>query len=70
MTENEFLKHAIEHGITVKKIAKKYVVSCPFHKEETPSCTVDFNEGHFLCLGCGKSGSIRSLVQGFERKHG
>ena len=34
----------------------RFVVSCPFHAEETPSCCVDPEHQHFHCFGCGRDG--------------
>ena len=49
---------------------KKNVILCPFHKEKTPSCIVDFKNETYRCLSCGKTGTIRELVSlGYEAQN-
>jgi len=31
---------------------------CPFHKDTKPSLSVNLNDGHFHCFGCGEKGSV------------
>jgi len=35
---------------------------CPFHKEKTPSFTINENKENYRCFGCGKAGDIFSYV--------
>lgn len=37
-------------------------IRCPFHADNTPSCSVDTRTGGFNCLGCGKHGRFRELI--------
>ena len=39
---------------------------CPFHKEKTPSFTVNPARGLYHCFGCGKGGDVFSFVQEME----
>lgn len=36
---------------------------CPFHKEDTPSFSVNVNKNFFYCFGCGKGGNIFNFIQ-------
>ncbi len=36
----------------------RIAVRCPFHQENTPSCTIDFRKATFQCFGCGAKGYI------------
>lgn len=36
----------------------KAVVLCPFHREHTPSCMIDYQRMLWVCLGCGLGGSL------------
>jgi len=36
---------------------------CPFHKDDTPSFSVNFDKGIYHCFGCGAGGSLRSLCR-------
>ncbi len=45
----------------LKLVGKKYLGKCPFHKEKTPSFTVDPKTGEYYCFGCKASGSWEEL---------
>jgi len=36
---------------------------CPFHKEKTPSFSVDRKNNIFTCFGCGETGDVVTFVQ-------
>jgi len=38
------------------------MISCPFHVESTPSCSVSTIKGCFNCFGCDRKGSITDLL--------
>lgn len=40
----------------LKKAGRRYKGLCPFHKEKTPSFTVDPDSGLYYCFGCGAGG--------------
>src|SRR5205823_14285675 len=45
--------------VTPPKLAgKSYKGLCPFHREKTPSFTVDRGKGLFYCFGCGTCGDV------------
>ena len=35
---------------------------CPFHKEKTPSFSVDRKTNIFTCFGCGETGDVIAFV--------
>lgn len=39
---------------------------CPFHKEKTPSFSVDTENGLFYCFGCHKGGDLIQFLQEIE----
>ncbi|MDX9753177.1 MAG: DNA primase [bacterium] len=39
---------------------------CPFHKEKTPSFSVNPDQGFFHCFGCGKGGNVIDFVMSVE----
>ena len=39
---------------------------CPFHKEKTPSFTVNEDKGFYHCFGCGAHGSAFDFVMETE----
>lgn len=44
-------------------LKKRYAILCPFHKENTPSCTIDIKSNTFHCFGCGANGKIKLLSE-------
>ncbi len=46
----------------VKRSGKRYVALCPFHREKTPSFSIDVDKGLFYCFGCGKGGNLLTFV--------
>lgn len=69
----EYVKNQIKNNISIVDIAEKYGLSlkkkgdefwccCPFHKEKTPSFSVNPDKNSFCCLGCHESGDEFALV--------
>ncbi len=54
--------------VTPLKLAgKSYKGLCPFHREKSPSFTVDRGKGLFYCFGCGTGGDIFKFLTLTER---
>ena len=50
-------------GIKWKKTnSNNIVISCPFHEEKTPSCSININKQVFFCFGCHEGGNILKLL--------
>ncbi|MEE8525988.1 MAG: DNA primase, partial [Thermoanaerobaculia bacterium] len=47
----------------LKRAGKGYQGRCPFHKEKTPSFSVDPTKGLYYCFGCGAGGDAIKLFQ-------
>ena len=45
----------------------EFKACCPFHKEKTPSFTVNDQKGFFYCFGCGATGDVISFVMQHDR---
>lgn len=45
----------------LQKRGNRYLGLCPFHKEKTPSFSVDATQGLFYCFGCGAGGDAIKL---------
>jgi 5S rRNA maturation endonuclease (ribonuclease M5) len=46
-------------------------VRCPFHEDENPSCSINFQTGLFNCHGCGMKGNIftfRAKTEGISKQ--
>ncbi|MCD9461396.1 CHC2 zinc finger domain-containing protein, partial [Marinibactrum halimedae] len=49
-------------GYKLTQQGKDYVVSCPFHEENTASCVISPKTNLFHCFGCGAGGSVIDWV--------
>jgi DNA primase len=59
--------HSVVSGyVKLKKSGKSYSGLCPFHKEKTPSFSVDQTKQLYHCFGCGEGGDIISFVEKIE----
>jgi DNA primase len=52
----------ISEYITLKKAGRNFVGLCPFHKEKTPSFSVNREKQIFYCFGCGEGGNVLSFL--------
>jgi len=52
----------ISEHVALKKNGRNYIGLCPFHKEKTPSFSVNAEKGIFKCFGCGASGDAISFL--------
>ncbi|HUP63840.1 MAG TPA: DNA primase [Thermoanaerobaculia bacterium] len=57
----------ISQSTPLKQAGKTYKGLCPFHREKTPSFTVDRDKGFFYCFGCGTGGDVFKFVMLTER---
>jgi len=52
----------ISEYVTLKKAGRNFVGLCPFHKEKTPSFSVNRDKQIFYCFGCGEGGNAISFL--------
>src|SRR5574344_1192125 len=52
----------ISQDVILKKSGANYWGCCPFHKEKTPSFSVNPQKGIFKCFGCGEGGDAISFL--------
>lgn len=57
----DILETVSEHVI-LKKSGRNYWGLCPFHKEKTPSFSVNPDKGIYKCFGCGAGGDSISFL--------
>ncbi|MBN3066289.1 DNA primase, partial [Pectobacterium aquaticum] len=53
-------------GRKVVKRGKDWVVLCPFHQENTPSCVISPEKNLYHCFGCDAGGSVIDWVMKTE----
>ncbi|HKR67166.1 MAG TPA: DNA primase [Thermoanaerobaculia bacterium] len=57
----------VQQVTPLKLAGARYKGLCPFHREKTPSFTVDRGKGLFYCFGCGTGGDIFKFLTLTER---
>ncbi len=50
------------YGVKLTKKGSNYVGLCPFHKEKTPSFTVNPKTNLYHCFGCNAGGDVIGFV--------
>ncbi len=50
----------------LKRTGQEFSGLCPFHKEKTPSFTVNDSKGLYHCFGCKESGNVIKFVESFH----
>jgi len=57
----------VSEYIKLEKKGKNYFGLCPFHREKTPSFSVEPNKQIFYCFGCGKGGNVFHFIANIEK---
>ena len=52
--------------IPIRRAGREYHALCPFHKEKSPSFTINDEKGFFHCFGCGAHGDVIGFVMDYE----
>lgn len=61
--EQLLTSQVVSLGVALKKKGKEHMGLCPFHKEKTPSFTVNDDKGFYHCFGCGAHGNVYDFLQ-------
>ncbi|VFP83067.1 DNA primase [Candidatus Erwinia haradaeae] len=56
----------IQMRLELKKKGKNYHTWCPFHKEKTPSFTVNNEKQFYHCFGCGAHGNAIDFLMNYD----
>ncbi len=52
----------VSEHVVLKKSGRNHWGCCPFHKEKTPSFSVNHEKGIYKCFGCGEGGDAISFL--------
>ena len=58
----------VSEQVILKKNGSHYWGLCPFHKEKTPSFSVNPNLGIYKCFGCGDGGDALTFIMKTQNK--
>lgn len=56
------LSEVIGKRVKIQRAGREYKACCPFHKEKTPSFTLNDQKGFYHCFGCGAHGDAIGFV--------
>lgn len=56
----------LQYVPNLKRSGRNYFGLCPFHKEKTPSFSVNPELGLFKCFGCGEGGDVIKFLEKIE----
>ncbi|MEX0965215.1 MAG: DNA primase [Pseudohongiellaceae bacterium] len=57
----------VDRRVPLKKSGKNYSACCPFHKEKTPSFSVQPEKQFYYCFGCGAGGNAIGFIMNFDQ---
>ena len=57
----------VESRVKLKRAGKNYSGLCPFHKEKSPSFTVNNEKQFYYCFGCGAGGNALGFIMEHDR---
>jgi DNA primase len=60
------LSDVIGKRVRLTRAGREYKGCCPFHKEKSPSFTVNDDKQFFHCFGCGAHGDVIGFVMRYE----
>lgn len=60
------ISQVIGKRIPVKKHGREHQALCPFHKEKSPSFTINDDKGFYHCFGCGAHGDSIEFIRRHE----
>ena len=62
------LSDVIGKRIRVQRAGREFKACCPFHKEKTPSFTINDQKGFYHCFGCGAHGDVINFVMDHDKR--
>jgi DNA primase len=60
------VSEVIGRYLSIRRAGREYHALCPFHKEKTPSFTINDEKGFFHCFGCGAHGDVIGFIRDYE----
>ena len=64
---NNDIVDVVSEYVRLDKRGKNYFGLCPFHREKTPSFSVESGKQIFYCFGCGKGGNVFQFISLAEK---
>ncbi len=69
----EFFISNLKEELQIRDIIARHIevnsngmALCPFHRDTSPSLSINSREQYFHCFGCGKGGDVITFIQEFH----
>lgn len=62
LRERVTLSDIVGKRVRLIRAGREFKACCPFHKEKTPSFTINDQKGFYHCFGCGKNGDALAFL--------
>lgn len=66
LRNHSLLSQVIGKRITVRRHGREFQALCPFHKEKSPSFTINDEKGFFHCFGCAAHGDAIGFIKDYD----
>lgn len=60
------VSEVVGKAIPIRRAGREFHALCPFHKEKTPSFTINDEKGFYHCFGCGAHGDVIGFTIDYE----
>ena len=60
------IEDVISSYVTLKRSGRRLIGLCPFHREKTPSFSVNKDNNYYHCFGCGAGGDVITFIEKIE----
>ncbi len=60
------VSEVVGKAVTLRRAGREFHALCPFHKEKSPSFTVNDEKGFYHCFGCGAHGDVIGFTMDYE----
>lgn len=64
--ESNDIVDIISEYVSLQKRGKNYIGLCPFHKEKSPSFSIQQDKQMYHCFGCGEGGNVISFIMKYR----
>ncbi|MEQ9811688.1 MAG: DNA primase [Azospirillaceae bacterium] len=61
------VSEVVGRAVKLTRAGREFKGLCPFHKEKSPSFTVNDDKGFYHCFGCGAHGDVISFLTDHDR---
>lgn len=64
--DNNDIISVAQSYVELKRVGSRYTCKCPFHSDDSPSCTFYTDTNSFFCFGCHAGGDVITFIRLIE----